>query len=131
MRFYAEIKDGKLKLEDRQAFEKFLAKRKDGEAIFEIKCTKKSLRSQKQNRYYWGVIISLISDHTGYTPEETHEALKFKFLCKDYLGKLKIPKSTTEIKTDDFEKYLTEIRAWASVNLSLYIPLPNEIEADF
>jgi len=34
-------------------------------------------RSSFQNRYYWGVIVAMLADHTGYTKEEMHEILKY------------------------------------------------------
>lgn len=37
-------------------------------------------------------------------------------------------RSTTELSTIEFEKYLEDIRRWASMKLSCYIPLPNEYD---
>lgn len=41
-----------------------------------------ALRSGQQNRWYWGVIVQLLADHTGYTADEIHEVLKAKFIPK-------------------------------------------------
>jgi hypothetical protein len=40
----------------------------------EIKAWKKT-RSTQANNYYWGVVVKRVSDHLGYTPEETHTVL--------------------------------------------------------
>jgi hypothetical protein len=85
-------------------------------------------RSTPQNAYYWGVIIKMISDHTGEEPDRIHGALASMFLkVYDWMGKERI-KSTTELSTVEFEKYAESCRQWASIALEMYIPLPNEAE---
>ncbi len=102
-------------------------------------------RSNPQNRYYWGVVLEIISDYTGYTPEEAHEMMKILFLSR--LVKLKkkkaktkrqnkakkkafmvrVIKSTASLNTAQFEAYLEKIRRFAATKLDgLYVPLPNE-----
>ena len=91
-------------------------------------------RSIQQNRYYFGVPIKLIAEHTGYTKDETHELLKYKFLTETIWleGKatqvITVTKSTTDLTTVEMEEYLSEIRQWASLELSCYVPEPNETE---
>ena len=98
--------------------------------------TNKKQRSNNQNRYYWGVVIDLLSEHTGFNREEMHEVLKHKFLRRT----LWIPKkdgiqeqsiitySTTDLTTKQFEDYLSEIRIWSSQDLGLFLPEPNEVD---
>lgn len=91
-------------------------------------------RSNPQNKYYWSVCIGIISEHTGFTPEETHEILKYKFLKDGKLIKHRngniytefFTKSTAQLDTKEFEEYLSQIRIWASSDLGAYIPSPNE-----
>ncbi len=88
-------------------------------------------RSNPQNRYYFGIPIKLISDHTGHTTDEIHEILKSMFLKKwvEIKGKeYEIVQSTTELNTLSFEDYLSKIRQWASLDLGLFIPTPDEAE---
>jgi hypothetical protein len=101
----------------------------------EINLKELRLRTTPENRYYWGVIVKLISDELGYTPEETHEILKHKFLKEIIKLKIRsgielaeITKSTTSLTTIDFETYLRQIREWASIDMGLWLPLPNELE---
>ena len=37
-------------------------------------------RSNQQNSYYWGVVVAMIAEAAGYTPEEAHDALRMQFL---------------------------------------------------
>ena len=41
---------------------------------------------------------------------------------------IKKPLSTANLSTSEFEAYLEKVRRWASQFLSLYVPLPNEIQ---
>ena len=87
-------------------------------------------RSNKQNRYYWPVVVGTIADHTGHTPQEIHEILRAQFLpaYQVKIGEHEyiISKSTTELTTVEMENYLSRIRSWASTELGCYIQEPNE-----
>ena len=88
-------------------------------------------RSLQQLRYYWAVVVKILSDELGYSLGETHEVLKAKFLTKKFMFKNKlitvIP-STTSLTTIKFGEYLTQIREWASVEFNILIPLPCEVD---
>lgn len=95
----------------------------------------KKNRSGNQNRYYWSVVIELISEHTGFTREEIHEILKHKFLRRtiwiphnaDGVKEMNvIARSTTDLTTKEFEEFLSSIRGWAAICLGISIPEPNE-----
>jgi len=99
----------------------------------------KKTRSNPQNAYYWSVIIPMIRKHIGYEPEEIHTVLKIKFLkpmimrisnanFKGAFDELTFVGDTKSLKTDEFEKYLSDIRSWASKFLGMFIPLPNEVD---
>lgn len=91
---------------------------------------KKQTRSQKQNRYMFGVVYKLIADHTGYTPEEVHQLMTKEFLGYENLGE-KFIKSTTRLNTKEMEEYLENVRRFASVELGCYVPLPNESDCPY
>ena len=87
----------------------------------------KNTRSTRQNKYYWGVVIDMVSKETGYTPEEAHEAMKFKFLSVfDADRQLRRVRSTSSLDTAEMEEYLANIRKWGDEYLKVYIPNPNE-----
>ena len=90
---------------------------------------KRTKRSDQQNRYYWGVVIELLSGHTGYSRDEMHDALKEKFLRseRDSMGLVKIRSSAT-LSKDEFAKYTNQVVRWAAEKLDLYIPDPNSVE---
>ena len=86
-------------------------------------------RSDNQNRYYWKIVIGMITKEAGYTDDEkmgVHEDMKRMFLGTH--GKLNIVKSSANLNTKEFEEYEAKIRMWASTYFPLYIPLPNECD---
>jgi len=87
----------------------------------------KHSRTNGQNRYYWGVVVKLIAQHTGHDPEQIHEALKTMFSPKWHLGDKAIPTSTTRLDTLAFVEYTERCRVWGSEFLGLNIPLPGEV----
>lgn len=88
-------------------------------------------RSIVQNSYYWGVVLKMISEETGYTPEELHEGFKNKFgYTGDFFGE-PYKRSSTTYTTVEFEDYLLQIRVWAGEFLNMYIPLPNETSLNY
>jgi len=94
---------------------------------FVVEITKaKQIRSLNQNRYYWGVVVKILAQHTGYTSEETHQELARMFLQYENNGKLFV-RSTTKLNTVEFENYTESCRQWAWNEMNLHIPLPNEI----
>ena len=83
-------------------------------------------RSDRQNAYYWGVVLPLLCEEFGYYSEQMHDALKCAFLREDdkKLGLAKI-RSTASLDTAEFEEYMRTIREWASTQ-GVFIPEPNE-----
>jgi len=88
-------------------------------------------RTIPQNSYYWGIVLDLISEASGYTTEELHELFKRLYLKKEIVigGKVyEVSVSTKKLNTDQFEKYIEKIKRFAEIKLSLRIPNPNEID---
>lgn len=87
-------------------------------------------RSLPQNAYYWAVIVKMMSDHNGDTPDEMHENLlnKFSYEMKaDLDGRLvKVLIRTTDkrFNTKYAEDYYRDVRQWALDNWHLEIPEP-------
>lgn len=91
------------------------------------------MRSLPQQKYYFGVIVKIISDELGYSVNQIHEMLKQEFLfeilhikTKTGIKEKRIVKSTTEITTAEAEQFYSDIRQWASIELGCWIPEPNE-----
>lgn len=118
------------KEKDKRRLFDLLKKLKPVKYDFEIKQFRKK-RSVQQNRYYWGVIIKLLCEHTGFFPDEMHELLRRKFMpvtktIRQTGEQVIVGKSTTENDTADQEIYHEMIRTWALTELDVLIPLPNE-----
>lgn len=135
-KFTARQEAGNLIIADSYRFRKYVETLGDGELEIVVRGAK-SDRSNPQNRYYWGVVISLIADHTGVDQMDLHEILKNKFLREVVCFQTKtgkqleiVGRSTTELKTNEFEEYLAQVRAWAGAELGIAIPLPNEVEVN-
>lgn len=82
---YGTVKDGKLKLHNERIYNLFVGSL-TGKVELTIKKVRKT-RSLNQNAYYWAVVLKVISDHTGYDPEDLHNHFKYYFL-KKRIGKL-------------------------------------------
>lgn len=130
----ATITHGALKLQNPDMFKMWLtniyARRPKGTSEVAVEVVVKrpvKQRSDNENRYYWGVVIKMISQSTGAWPEDVHNEMRRLFLR---IGGDKIPilQSSAELFTGDFEEYLSMVRMWAAAELGLVIPLPNECE---
>lgn len=127
MRFNATIEDRTFKITNLEAFKDHLRKFKEGEKlIFTLEKNKKS-RTNKQNSYYWGVVLKLISEHTGHSDEELHELFKMflprKFIT--YKGKeIEITVSTKRLNTLEMVTYIDKIIVEAG-SMGISIPPPD------
>ncbi len=83
-------------------------------------------RSNKENRYYWSVIIEMTAEYFGYTPQEMHAAWKDMFLKEERPGFPPKIRSTADesFKTIDAEKYYENIRRYMAIEHGFTIPLP-------
>jgi hypothetical protein len=100
---------------------------------------KHATRSGAQNRMYWGFYVHLISEHTGYTPDEVHDLLKTKFLPKklavaDQHGEVTdefvVGGSTAKLNKIEFGEYLERIQIWATETLGVVVPDPPQDTLD-
>jgi hypothetical protein len=124
--FEGSVTGGKLSLDDRERFLNYLYSL-EGKRV-QVRVEKEvRRRSLNQNQYYWGVVLKLIADHIGAETEEIHDALKYQFAAKRFIGNLVAPASTKRLDTIDFEAYLEKVRRWAVEELGVVIPLPNEV----
>lgn len=94
---------------------------------------KHATRSLAQNALYWGVYVTVLAEHTGYTRDEIHEVLKAKFLPRrialadgqgEVRGEFLIGQTTTRLNKIEFGEYLRSIQQWAAEDLDVVIPDP-------
>lgn len=98
-----------------------------------IKPFRKS-KSDRQHRYYFGVVVRRFSEYWGCTIDEAHSALSAHHL-KVIPENEEMPeyiRSTSFVKggwtTDEWEGYMEKLRYWAITEFGLYIELPNEVD---
>ncbi|MFH2074566.1 MAG: hypothetical protein ABIJ57_04345, partial [Pseudomonadota bacterium] len=93
-------------------------------------------RSDEQNRYYWGVVVSILADHFGYEPEELHEEMKLMFnpIQSKIDPSRTIGGSTTKMSTVEFfsdeDSYVERICRWSATEHGVYIPPPEKAEKE-
>ncbi len=145
--FTGKVERGILKPSDNKSYSTHLNTLEGKEVSISVsKKRKASGRSNPQNRYYWGVVIPVLANELGYSTEEMHDAIKTQFLgevkpitrermtlegTETFETNIFIPRSTTSLDTSDFEKFMSQVRQWASIELAIYIPEPNETEFDY
>ena len=87
-----------------------------------------SIRSGQQNRAYFGLVVEALSEHTGYDKEDMHKLLSAMFLGTIDLemgGKTyTIPRSTKNLTTVEFNKYVEDIQRWAAEFCGIVLPDP-------
>lgn len=92
-----------------------------------IKPYKKN-RTNSQNSVLW-MWYKPLGNHLGYTSEQLHEVLKIRFLGIDEKtidGELiRIPKSTTKLKTKEMAEFLTKVEILAR-SLNVTLPYPDD-----
>lgn len=128
----ARLESGVMKLNAKRLAQLLRGRRDcDLELVIE---RKHATRSAAQNSYYWGVVVGLLSEHTGYTPDEIHEILKAKFLPKklavtdgngEIRGEFVIGGTTTRLNKIEFGEFVEAVRRWAAEDLGVVIPDPN------
>ncbi len=134
----ARIENGRILWKDTLTISKIFSTYNNKDVVVVIQ-PEKQRRSLKQNSYYHAVVVKLIADKLGYSEKETNEILKSLFLTVEYEVKLsskktitiKTSKSTKELSTAGMEDFLSRVRQWASEEIDLFIPLPNEVIIEY
>ena len=132
VRHAARVKGGQLILANPVAWRAAVA-RHEGRDCWVTVVRQQHNRTMSQNRYYHGVVVSEIAGYIGESSEETHEALKARFLPARHVelldGKtLDMPASTRLLSVDEFSAYIEQVKAWAAQWLGLSIPEPGQVE---
>lgn len=133
---FGTVENGKLIADDTELLKKAFRCHEGKRVTVEVKRFRKN-RTVDQNAYYWGVVVKMVMDEMGYDEEDKatiHELLKYENHYEmRIVGKgadrkeIRAPMSTANISTVAFEEYEERCRRWASRELSIYIPLPNEV----
>jgi hypothetical protein len=86
-------------------------------------------RSVAQNKFYWGVCVTAVSEHTGYSPEEVHEIAKELFLPRHPAGaddREEPRRTTTTLSSTEMTEFIDQFRRWAAETVGVVIDDPKE-----
>ena len=104
-------------IENPKKLSEYIKSRKDW--LYSLVIKKYGTRSLAQNSYYHGVVLAMIEEETWIEKEELHYYFKHRFIDQEF-------PSSRELNKNEFSEYVNKIRDFASLELSLYIPEPNE-----
>lgn len=126
------VEKGKLANLDRAAFQRDLGKfeGRDVEITISVQPT---IRTNKANRYYHGVVIPNVrqgvfeTQGTMPSAKEVHEWLKNQFCNKELYNEhtkeyFSFPQKTSELTVAEFYEYVERCKAFALDFLNVYIP---------
>lgn len=118
--------DGSLSFKYPRVVKEFLHSLKGVEVDVQIGKHYKA-RTDKENKYYFGVIIPMVAEEIGEEDKDiVHIWLQIAVGNVKEVHGVDIPKGTSEMSTAEFEDYASKARMFASKFLHLYIPLPSE-----
>ena|SRR3990167_8308811 len=124
--FNGEIKEGKLTLENKKSFLKYLLTL-TGKIQLSVERRKRK-RTFNQNSWYWGVVLPIICETTGYTLNEQDRIFEQLFAPKKIIkfkGRdLVIYKHCREMTTGEFVEFIERIRACVA-DMGVIIPDPD------
>jgi len=128
----AFVRDGLLFIPRRKAFDAAVKEWPNCQSVLRLE-EHKDPRSVALNAYYWSVCIDLVSEETGFSPEEAHEEMKRLHLPKALVaqrgnGRIKDLKvfegTTTDLSNEEEWRYIENIQIWAATTLDCVIPDP-------
>lgn len=103
---------------------------KEFEYIIDIKRHRRQ-RTNAQNGYYWGVVLTIIATHIGDTIEAVHKDMATRFNPHQITypdGTIVMIQGETKVlNTAEFSDYVEKVRNFAHTMLGCYIPEPNEV----
>lgn len=105
-----------------------------GKAVDVIVRPHRRRRSDRQNRWWWGIAVPLIAHELGYDRHE-HEDVHYALVAKcfgthvDERLKQEVPnKRSSALSTEDFSTLMEWGVRFAAQDLGIVVPLPGEAE---
>jgi len=127
--FHATVRDGRPHLDSKASFDRYMTTFKEGQRVT-ITCKKfKKQGTDPQRKYYFGVIVKMISREIGMNIDETHDSMKLEHASEKQESGLVKVESYSKMSTERREEYHEDVKRWAAGFLGMYIPDPNEVEA--
>ena len=138
IRAWGRVREDKLFIDHRPYFDSQIKDLGESDVIIDI-TAKVPSRSDRMNKYYWGVVIATVVKHFNsewtfgmkVDKDDIHGIMAGKFLTEgEYVladgesGK-KI-RSTTSLNNKEFIEYWETVIAWAAEYYGVVIPYPEE-----
>ena len=124
MKHFGTVKNKKLSLNNERMFNDSLSEFEGKEIEIRIR-VRSNNRSKEQNSLYWKW-IDILSKETGFTKDEMHELIKYKFLKRNIVDDKGIEsvvlKSTTTLTTKEFTLLMNDLLYWSSDTLNINLP---------
>ena len=124
MKAFGTIKNVKLILNNERTFNDNLNIFEGEEIEIRIK-VRTNNRTIEQNSLYWKW-INIMSEETGFTKEEMHELIKYKFLKRTSINNNGVEevklKSTTSLTVKEFTKLMDDVLYWSNNTLNINLP---------
>lgn len=120
------LKGGKLMLDNERYFLGMLMGFADCKVRVVIEHLAKP-RSSNQRKYYWGVVLPVIGEYIGETPERLHAIFKEKYLREKVLwrgGEIFIPRRSEELTSNEYSEFMTSVLLEAA-ELGVEVPPPD------
>ena len=126
MYFTGKIIKGKIVWDNKTTLVDYIRGIEDGTKV-EVEITETpDVRTNKQNKLWWAW-MKIIGNELGYSKNEVHDILKYKFLLREEIIEgitNQYIKSTATLTKTEFNKLTQDVYFWANDTLS--INLPNE-----
>lgn len=126
MTFKGKIKNGKIIWDNQAEMINFVSTITDDTYVTVDIRINEDPRTNRQNKLWWAW-MKIIGRELGYTKNEIHDILKYKFLLREEIieGETQqYVKSTSTLTKKEFNKLTSDVHFWA--NDTLNINLPNE-----
>ena len=96
--------------------------------------TKRRTLSQNALMFMWiDEVVRHVHEHTGHDKDEIHEFFKAKFLSCTWVqigSETHFYRSTKNHTTAQMTDYMNKIYAWATTELGLFLPVPEDLGRD-
>lgn len=135
-KFHGRIQSGKFEFNkgEREHFGDVCKTQQDQDVELVLQNPEKD-RSDRQRRYYYGVVMQKLCERSGYDKEDMNEImakmfLRFEIQMKD--GSIgEFYRRPSSLNTKETEVFHGKVRDYAMAEYQLYIPLPNEVEGQY
>lgn len=128
----ATIKAGILVIPSRQQLRAALKHWPDGPVEVEIRPHLETRRA-RANAFMWAVVLKLMAEEMGQSPEDVHEIMKlrhnYKIVTDPVTGEeIRIAKSTARLEIAEFSTYLERVMLDGNEHLGIVFPEPRKAE---